>query len=289
MRKIIPEKMVEIWTTQTILSMFGSSARVWAPTQGFDQAIEPVRGKRFLLELKAPDWTTGSPQPHGFPSPEASPGWPVPVEIDIGQLLEYCDSYETEVLYVLPQPAGFWSPTARGVMELEGADARETFRDWAYVVCSSQLLALISSDPKAQAMQPELQSGAQRLPAHRKSGGRYERKVMSKVVCLRSDATTGYCYRWDADPLLPVIEVVSLRQFLVWLGECIFDWPLVARSERLPPPDMDGRDIPEGLQPVEDLADPPPPGDEDRFDEPEPDDDGPDREPGLPLVVEIAM
>lgn len=104
MRKIIPEKMVEVWTAQAVLGLFGSSARIWAPTQGFDQTAQPDRGKRFILELKAPDWTKDTALTTGFPPSERLPVPVQPVAIDIGQLLEYVETFEPEVLYVLPQP-----------------------------------------------------------------------------------------------------------------------------------------------------------------------------------------
>lgn len=103
-RKVIPEKMVELWTAHAIIAELGASARMWAPTRGFDQTAAPVRGKRFVLELKAPKWETSQNQPSGFPGPQPGPAGAVPVEVDIGQLLEYVDTVDLEVIYVLPQP-----------------------------------------------------------------------------------------------------------------------------------------------------------------------------------------
>lgn len=157
MRKIIPEKMVEVWTAQAVLGLFGSSARIWAPTQGFDQTAQPDRGKRFILELKAPDWTKDTALTTGFPPSERLPVPVQPVAIDIGQLLEYVETFEPEVLYVLPQPAHYRSRAGNTHMELEGEEVRISFSGWAYVVCSSRLLKLIGNDRRLQALQSQPQ------------------------------------------------------------------------------------------------------------------------------------
>lgn len=288
MRKIIPEKMVEIWTAQAVLGSFGSSARIWAPTQGFDQAVQPDRGKRFILELKAPDWTKHTALTTGFPPSEQLPVPVQPVAIDIGQLLEYVETFEPEVLYVLPQPAHYQSRTGKTHMELEGEEVRISFPGWAYVVCSSRLLQLIGNDRRLQDLQSRPRCSAAKVwPADRRASGRYARNKTARVICDTASAGIVQC-RWLNGAPGSGVQVINLGRFLALLDACIFDWPLVARSSGLPSSELTIGEIPEGLRPVDGLIDPPRVVDDVDFDgvrEPA----EYRRLPGQPLVVEIRM
>jgi hypothetical protein len=205
------------------------------------------------LELKAPKWETPKDQPSGFPAAE-KPSAAQPVEIDIGQLLEYVDTVDLEVIYVLPQSSH--CPTgASGYVELEAQHARDTFGDWAYVICSSRLLQLIGSDPWVATLKNRKLANPPKVSSKdRANGGRYER---SGRYGRRNPATVE-CDMNGSTPqaFLSVggvrgygVDVMSLRDFLAMLNLCPFDRPLVERSTPLGTAATGA--VPEGLRPVE--------------------------------------
>ena len=249
MRKVVPEKMVELWTANAIFAAFGPSTRIWAPTRGYDQTARAVRGKRFVLELKAPKWETSKDQPSGFPSAQPLPSVAQPVEVDIGQLLEYVDTVDLEVIYVLPQPLHYRPARAGTDMELQAQHVRDTFGDWAYVICSSRLLQLIGGNRRVAALRsrrllvpPEVSSW------DRGPGGCYERRNPAMVVC-DMNGSTPQAFSLAGGVRGPGMDVMSLSCFLAMLKLCVFDRPLVQRSTRLATA-ADGA-VPEGLRPVE--------------------------------------
>ena len=273
MRKVIPEKMVELWTANAVVAALGPSTRIWTPTHGFDQTARPVQGKRFVLELKAPKWETSEDQPSGFPSAQQRPSVAQPVEIDIGQLLEYVDTVDLEVIYVLPQPSHYPSASANGdmampcstptrrqrlhprsaganrVMELEAGHVRDGFSHWAYVICSSQLLRLIGSDTRVAALKSRgLMCPPDVSSSDRSLGGCYERGKRAMVAC-DMNGSTPQAFSLRDGVHGPGVEVMSLYRFLRKLRLCQFDHPLVERSTPLGASASDP--VPEGLRPVE--------------------------------------
>lgn len=248
MRKVIPEKMVELWTANAIVKAFGPSTRIWAPTRGFDQTADSVQGKRFVLELKAPKWQTSGNQPSGFPSVQPLPSNAKPVVVDIGQLLEYVDTIHLEVIYVLPQPLHYRPAGASTHMELEAQHVRDTFGDWSYVICSSQLLQLIGGDPWVATLKNRQRASRARVSSSDRRSGRYERKKTAEVVC-DMNGSTPQTFSLAGDVRGPGVDVMSLSDFLAMLKLCAFDHPLVERST--PPTTAATSEIPEGLRPVE--------------------------------------
>lgn len=277
MRKVIPEKMVELWTANAIFAAFGPSTRIWAPTRGFDQTASSVQGKRFVLELKAPKWETSGNQPSGFPSVQPLPSVAQRVEVDIGQLLEYVDTVHLEVIYVLPQPLHYLPAGASTHMALEEQHVRDTFGNWSYVICSSQLLQLIGGYPWVARLKNRKRASPARVSRQdRGPGGRYERRNTAEVVCDMNGSTPQTFSLAGG----PGVDVMSLRDFLAMLKRCPFDHPLVERSTR--PATAATGAMPEGLQPVE------PPDADDAFrasDEQQPERSG--RLAGSLLVVEV--
>lgn len=251
MAKIIPEKMVEVWTARAILNTFGSSTRLWVPAQGYDQMAGPGQSKRFLLELKTSDWVSQPVQMTRFPQPTVAPSRPRPVEIDVGQLLEYHESLASEVLYVLPQPAHYSHPS--GLMELEAEHVRSSFPKWAYVICSSRLLGLI--DPKTNGDLVTLQrryrpKRGNVIPADRGSKGRYQRGRIARVVCTDPGHSTTV-RNWKRQPVGVGVRTARFGIFLALLQLCPFDPPLIVRSANLLPPSFSITGIPDGLSPLD--------------------------------------
>jgi hypothetical protein len=248
-RKVIPEKLVELWTAHTILAEFGLSTRIWAPTRSFDQTARPVRGKRFVLELKAPKWETSEDQPSGFPAAQLLPLAARPVEIDVGQLLEYVDTIDMEVIYVLPQPSHYRPVGVNRYVELEAQRARDTFGDWSYVICSSRLLHLIGSDPRVATLKNRRLANPPEVSSKdRAYGGRYVRRKTAMVVC-DMNGSTPRAHLLSRGVRGPGVDVMSLRCFLAMLQLCPFDRPLVERSTSLGIAVAGA--MPEGLRPVE--------------------------------------
>lgn len=71
--KLIPEKTIEAWTVSALLDHLSQDLWLRSPSKGEDQRVwDPVLGKIFLLELKAPACESGNPPPPNAGTPTAS-------------------------------------------------------------------------------------------------------------------------------------------------------------------------------------------------------------------------
>lgn len=135
---MFPEKTMELWTADALVSILGQNTWIWSPVDGADQlAWDPSLRKLFVLELKAPDVAPGRSA--------GSPWSPFTYfRIDLKQLDRYATRYESgaipDVVYVLPSPRQWNIPSGATDQPLWAhPNNRRSFPTWTYAVRASEL------------------------------------------------------------------------------------------------------------------------------------------------------